>query len=344
MGVMSEDSEGRFRAHKHYVEAFGMLAGKKLTTLNPVALQRVAVRASAVGVPTDRQPPAIDYAQVHKSLRNAWSTEVLLALPGEWARDEDEFIRLSNTWGLVQAYYVGYHATQALIVAKGARRPASHPQTQRQYSALWVDRPLELAPWTFGVCDAGWKNKPAGVTIDLSVNAWTACSESNCWSLAAKVLKSTRDEYVQAAFNAKRDEGQRERRKKWEEDEAQRVGSGRSPRPRPQSFRRPLLTATQKAACDKSVRTYTFLDYLYRLRIRANYDDAAVFIDGPENETDSYLLHKRMNFLASGLALITELRVKNLVGAAKFNRWADAFIANIPSGYSLGIKERRPML
>ena len=60
-------------------------------------------------------------------------------------------MRLTNTWGAVQAYYVGYHETQALIVARGAARPSTHPNTQNQFVDLWVKRNLDLAPWTFGV-------------------------------------------------------------------------------------------------------------------------------------------------------------------------------------------------
>lgn len=343
-GGVPGEVEGRFRAHSHYVEAFGWLAGKTTFTLNETALEAVAARVRASGANTDKCPAAIDFAQVHKSLRNAWSTEVLLALPGEWAKDEDEFMRLSNTWGVIQAYYVGYHATQALVVAKGMRRPTSHPITQQQYATLWADRSLELPPWTFGVSHGGWRNKSEAATIDPSVHPWSTCSATTCWSLAARALKSTRDEVVKKSIKAKRDDGQRQRRKAWEEDERNRLARGLKPRALPR-FGRPQLDAAAKAACSKRIRTYTILDYLYRLRIGANYDDAAVFTDGPDNDIDSYLLHKRISFLASGLALISEMRVRELVGRTRFYKWADAFVAtNIPQGYFVGIKERRNLL
>lgn len=340
---MPEEVEGRFRAHKHYVEAFCWLADKKVFTLNKTALPGVALAAATAGV-TDRSPASIDLEQVHRSLRNAWSTEVLLASPGEWAKDEDEFIRLANTWGVVQAYYVGYHVTQALVVAKGGRRPTSHPLTQQQYASLWADRPVSCPPWTFGACHHGWRNVPAGETIDAAVHPWSTCSPSNCWSLAAKALKTTRDEQVQRAMDDKREEGRRQRKRDWQAEEADRLAQGRKPRATP-TFRRPQLTAAEKTACNKRIRTFTILDYLYRLRIGANYDDASVFTDGPDNEADSYLLHKRISFLASGMALMAELRIRELVGATRLLTWADDFAAtNIPAGYSVGIKERRALL
>ena len=337
------DPADRFRAHKHYVEAFACVGGNRMGVRNDIALATLASNVS--GLLSDRPPAtAIDQAQVHKSLRNAWSTEVLLSLPGTWAEDEDEFVRIANSWGVVQAYYVGYHETQALWVAKGNVRPQNHPKTQQLYTNLWVDRALEVPPWTFGVCDGGWKNLPAGVVIDSTVHPWNNCSRSTAWSLAAQALRKPRADAVDAQMSQKRDEGMRIRKRAWEAEEQTRLSSGRPPRVRPK-FSRPHLSPADKAAINANVRTYTFLDYLYRLRIGANYDDAAIYTDGPDNETESVLLHKRMTFLVSGLALITEMRIRDLVGAAQLYRWADDFIStSIPAAHSLGIKERRPLL
>ena len=265
---------------------------------------------------------------------------MLLALPGQWT-DEDEFIRLTNSWGLIQAYYVGYHVTQALIVAKGNPRPQSHPKTQQGYATLWVDRPISLPPWTLGVANSGWKNLPAGIQVDEKIHPWSGCDSTSAWSLATKVLKTTRDEVVRNAREAKRDEGQRARKRAWEKEEAARLAKNRQPR-KPRQFARPQLTAAERQACESGVRTYTFLDYLWRLRIGANYDDAAVFIDGPDNDSDSFILNQRVAFLTSGMALIAEMRIAHLVGAARVRGWADDFIAgSIPDPYNIGIKLRR---
>ena len=342
-GAMPEDVEGRFRSHHNYVDSFCWIAGRTPFTKTNAALQAIADAVAQSGL-SDQPPASIDYEQVHRSLRNAWSTEVLLGLPGEWAADQDEFIRLANTWGVVQSYYVGYHVTQALIVAKGRPRPTTHPQTQTQYADLWADRPLALPPWTFGARHGGWRNLPAGLTLDAGIHPWTGCSPATCWSLASKALQTTREAQVKKATDAKRDEKRRDRKKAWQAEEDSRIAKGRKPRKAPSSSR-PRLTAAEKVACDQRVRTYTILDYLYRLRIGANYHDASVFTDGPDNEHDSFLLHRRLGFLVSGLSLVAELRIRDLVGASHLHQWADDFAAsNIPASYSLGIKERRPLL
>lgn len=341
---MIEDPAGRFRSHRSYVEALAWVGGRTPLTSNKKALDRLATRASGAGIASDRGPSSpVDLDQVRRSLRNAWSTELLLGLPGQWT-DEDEFIRLTNSWGVIQAYYVGYHVTQALLVAKGNPRPQSHPKTQQAYATLWVDRPVSLAPWTLGAGASGWKNLPSGIQIDSGIHPWSGCDSGSAWSLAAKVLRTTRDDVVKSAREARRDEGQRARKRAWDIEETARQAANRVPR-RPKTFARPQLTTAEKTACDSGVRTYTFLDYLWRLRIGANYDDAGVFIDGPDNDADSLLLNQRVVFLAAAMALLAELRIANLVGPSRLQSWADDFIArSIPSPYNIGIKHRRQYL
>ena len=340
---MPDDVEARFLSRKSYAEAFALIGGKSLGTRNLTALTRVGTAAAAAGI-TDPAPTGLDRAQVHKSLINAWSTEVLLALPGQWADEEDEFIRLANTWGVVQAYYVGYHATQALVVAKGMNRPTNHQKTQQQYATLWADRPLGLSPWTFGAAHDGWRNLPPGETIDSAIHPWSACTDQSAWSLVAKALGSTREAAVKESRSNKRDAGRRARRKVWQDAEDARLEAGKRARPMP-PIPRPRLSAVEKSECNRRVRTYTLLDYFYRLRIGANYDEAAVFTDGPTNDSDSTLLHHRVTFLAAGMSLLAELRIRDLVGTTRFRSWADTFIGtSIPAGYDVGIAQRRPLL
>ncbi|BBZ29772.1 hypothetical protein MMAD_40670 [Mycolicibacterium madagascariense] len=60
-------------------------------------------------------------------------------------------MRLSNSRGCVQLYYVGYSSVQALVVASGQPRPASHPKTQEQAIAFWANRPVGVKPFSFAV-------------------------------------------------------------------------------------------------------------------------------------------------------------------------------------------------
>ncbi len=339
--AMSADPSGRFRAHKNYIEAFARLGG--LTPSNGIAAALGALRTRVGSSLNDAPVANPDLAQIQRSLRNAWSTELLLALPGEWATD-DEFLRLSNTWGVVQTYYVGYHATQALIGAKGMVRPEAHPATQNQYAALWADRPLQVGPWSLGRKSSGWQNIPEGVTIDASIHSWTSCTSQNCGSLAAKALDTTRRDAVAGAVERRRNEGQRARRQAWKAEEKTRLADGRKPRKEPE-FARPLLSDAEKTAADRGVRTFTILDYLYRLRIGANYEDSAVFFDGPTEDHESSTVHRSLVFLAAGTLLLAEIRISQLVGESVVRQWATDFGAScLPADHkSIGVIGRQTL-
>jgi hypothetical protein len=102
---------------------------------------------------------------------------------------------------------------------------------------------------------------------------------------------------------------------------------------------------TEKSACEKNVRAYTLLDYLYRLRIRANYQDAALFTDGPTEDMQSMQLHRHLRYLAASTSLVTELRVRELIGRRPLVRWVDDFVThNVPPRLTVGIAARRDLL
>lgn len=335
---MSGDPKARFRTHLNYIDSFAQLGG--MTAMRPLDIVLSDLHEMSAPLLSDPKVGPIDFDQVHQSLRNAWSTELLLTLPGEWASD-DEFFRLSNTWGVVQTYYVGYHATQALLLAKNTKRPDNHSKTQKQFVALWVNPPLHIPPWTFGATASGWKNLAAGEVIDNTINSLTSCSVSNRWSLAAKALQTTRKGEVVKSIDRKREEKRKTRVKVWLEEEADRKNHGLRARRLPKNTR-PQLNSEERTAAEKEVRTYTLLDYLYRLRIGANYGDAAVFFDGPTADYESASVHRNLVFLAAGTMLLSEIRIANLVGRTKLQRWGKDFVSScLPARHSsIGVAAR----
>jgi len=152
-------------------------------------------------------PPSAlpDRDQARASLSNAWGTELLLAFGHLMTRDDD-LVRLMNNWAVVQAYYAAYHAAQAMIVALGRPRPESHPKTQTQFANLWAERDLFLPPWSFAACHDGWMNAPRAIE---DIHVWSGCDGNNCWDLAAKVMRTTRVEKLQAGERKARDQKRR---------------------------------------------------------------------------------------------------------------------------------------
>lgn len=339
MNEVSEDARSPFLTHSNYIEAFAWLAGLNAHTSRDEALSALAARSADFA--DDRPPKSIDFDQVEKSMRHAWSTEVLLAMPRQLGGDEDEFLRLANSWVAVQTYYVGYHVEQALIVAKASTRPTQHPATRAQFSAHWAGRSLVLPPFTFAVDKDGWRNVPAAITVDDTMHPWKGLNDESAWNLAGKALRTTRDAAVKDVRDRRRDDRLRELRSAWRQDEDARLAAGKRARRTGPPGARPRLTSAQQRACEEGVRAFTVLDYLYRLRVSANYKDSTVFHEGPEGEHESRWFHRNLAFLASSLALATELRVRALVGAARFDMWAQDFAnSRIGVGLDLGIRSR----
>lgn len=245
-----------------------------------------------------------------------------------------------NNWAVVQAYYAAYHAIQAVVVGRGKPRPETHSKTQSQFADHWANRSVQLPPWSLAACDGGWKNAPREIE---DVHPWSGCDTQSCLDLAAKATRTTRDDRVKEGESNARDRKRSEVMRAWKADEATRLEAGKKPR-KERRFTRPILSAEQKRRVRSRVRPYTVLDYLYRLRVKANYEDASMFVDGPTDEADSLVVHEDLVGLTSATLLVHELQVATCVGSSTLVPWADEWLGRNSAGASVGLGQRRDLL
>jgi hypothetical protein len=127
----------------------------------------------------------------------------------------------------------------------------------------------------------------------------------------------------------------------WQEQEKVRLANRRKARQEPK-FKLPRLKAEERKLVERNTRTYSMLDYLYRLRLRTNYGDAAVFTDGPETETDSKIVRVALIRIVSTSIYASELILATATdGRASLQDWADTWIhANVPPDINYGVKQR----
>lgn len=342
-----EAAARRFASHRSYLRAFALLC----CTPDPVPNAAPGPLAEVLVDVRDRvrqqssvsaMAAEVDLRQVRSSLTNAWGTEALLAqalvLP-----DSDELARLVNQWAVVQAYYAGYHAAQALIVARGDRRPANHPGTQKQFASVWCDRSIDLAPWSLGADRHGWRNHH-GRPIDDSADHQALATHETKWHLACKALRTTREDTFEEAYRRKRIDVKKARRKNWRDEEERRVAARKVPRKQPKWWNtRGKLSAEEAAAVRRGVRTYSVLDYLYRLRIGSNYDDASVFIDGPASAMEARDFTRDLVLVTSATMLVHEMHVTQLVGKPAMKAWVDAWLMTTGDTPG-GLRERKAAL
>lgn len=339
---MAEEFTARFRTHAAYLRAFSWLAwGSEPLDGWDVALGKLSKRvrgSSAFANVKERKD--VNTAQVEKSLRNAWGTEAILRLSGRFAADE--VLSLANAWGVVQTYYVFYHSTQALAVASGAPRPESHPKTQRMFNDRWVRKPGSLAPWGLGLDVGGFKN--ADESVAESVHPWEMFSPRRSWPFAGMAIQTTRRRQLRGKVREMREGKRREKRKAWLREEELRVAAGRKKRKEP-SFSLPHLTAEEKERASELVGAVGVMDYLWRLRIGANYEDSAVFAEGPEDERESRTVFVALCRLTSTTLFLHELFIQQYIGRERMRSMVDGWLdANVPAGLQTALGKRRDLL
>lgn len=340
---MPEGPIESFKTHSNYIRAFSLLV------YDPVSFRPRNIYACLGDriLQSNALPPTrntnIDSAQIRSSLHAAWGTEALLLMTRRII-NEEELLRLSNNWSSIQVYYIFYHCTQALHVAKGHPRPESHPRTQNIFNDYWAARSIFLPPWSLAYGRAGTINAPSGIVPDISIHQWTACVGNNIWSLASKALMTTRREALEEKYREKRESKRRQNRQAWRQEENDRLARGKKARTKP-NFRLPKLTNSEKERINESLRSYTIMDYLYRLRLKTNYEDSNMFSDGPEDNNSSRHIRDALCRIANGTLFLHELAIRNLVGRESFLTWIDEWVQrNMPQNTTHGLGFRRRYL
>ena len=308
-----------FKTHLNYLEAFNHLLNQDSSDSSGTMLDRIYDRINRSGVCNAVKRNDIDVAALKRSLSHAWGIERLLYANQE-ATSDDSLLRLANNWSCIQAYYVLYHATQTLQIAKGQKRPESHTATQKTFVNLWSTRGINLAPWSFVYSPDHPMVIPAGVVIDENIHNFTHCDEMSSWSLCFKALRTTRNESLPEAFKNKRIEKQKCQKLNWQKEETARLSAGKRPR-LPRKFPLPHLTGEEKRAVDGKIRPYSLMDYLYRLRIKVNYQDADMFVDGPASNDQSIKAYTFLCNLASATLFLSELSIIPIWGKTKFSEY-----------------------
>ncbi|MFH0175713.1 hypothetical protein [Streptomyces cacaoi] len=268
----------------------------------------------------------VDLGQVTSCLRRAWTTASLLEATHSLAEDS-EIVRLANGWSTVQAYYVLYNATQAVLVAEGHERPEQHEQTKRQFVDMWTQRAAKLAPWDFAAAHPvvrgadvdGFLGGP-GRPLDTGLHPWTAWQGQQAWDIAAKALRTTRNALVDDRLRKARERKLADRRKAWRADCEARTHLGQKARPEPKTAN---LTATERDVVEQRTRPVTVADYLYRLRVKANYDDITVFADGPTSDAEAAAMAADLVDLACATLLVHEVRLAARIGSKELVRVMD---------------------
>ena len=158
-------------------------------------------------------------------------------------------------------------------------------------------------------------------------------------------LRSTREDAIEEQLARHRREKLTRRKKEWRTRQTERVSFGKAPLHEPHWPRQATLTASETAQVGDSVRPHTMLDYLYRLRVKANYEDARMFTDGPQAPIESATVARDLVAVTSATLLAHEVRIAKLIGGDEMLREAESWLShNSPPGPYVGLAFRLDVL
>lgn len=339
-----------FRTHAGYLRAIGDLALGTDWVSPESKLQALADRAwQAIPVGSGNRAMTED---LRGCLHRAWGTELILGTTQQYTQDP-EVLRLANSWGAVQTYYVAHAATQALTLAMRQQRSNSHETVRKQFGAHWVCRSFNLHPWSIavghasvrGADAAGVLGAPPGSVVPGRTHPWLGSwTPAEALDAFATALRSTRQERLDDALTKRRKDKAATSRNAWEADEVRRIAAGKSPRTVTHASRK-NLTRAESEAVDAATRPVYLIDYLYRLRVKANYEDAQMYSEGPDDDAAARDFMRSLVSISAANLLVHEVALSKTLArgvlAAEMRSWISR---NADSGPETSIMSRERIL
>lgn len=306
-----------FRAYLNYFEDLaGTIGGLYGLTESLASGVHDAVEAQpSTGRIQRRVLDASRSTHIERAFRKSWGTLRRLDLEVE---DPEFFDEEANAWIPAQAYYAVYHAILGFAAASAQLVPRDHAATLR-LAGKEVVRGALPAPWD-AWCDGcphtgshrfgGLFPSGDAVHVLSSPDPWTSDDR------LAMLLRTTRKKELDRRFHQER---QRD------------VKPGRT--------RRNLNKGDKEHIAGRMPPT-TLFDVFWRIRKKANYEDADTFVLGADDETDARRLAQALVIVTDGTVAALEGLAAAYVGPELLAAAAQAYADRTQSGPRSTVRRR----
>lgn len=296
--VTLTQEEATFRTYLNYLGAWTRYIEEEYPEKSDLVKAVVNLR----GVQRIKRNKDFDSEKLSKLLRNAWLTEIQHHV----SEGDAEFMRYSNHWTPVQAYYAVFLELSALFVASNSDIKRYHTAILHTIGSFAHDRNIFVRPWP--LCVEGYSknlrylnfpHQPAKIS-SLSSGHRVAPLDSIAMLLRTtreKQLKRKRDEWLQSNPNRKK------------------------------------LSPAQRQKWAKDLPPTTLFDAFYRLRIRSNYEDADAFLMGTEDVYDAEEFAKALKQIVFNTLLSLEPLIIRYVGMPTFESVMKSFSQRVNEEY-----------
>lgn len=244
--------------------------------------------------------PNFDISEIRKLLWNAWSTEYALNISQDV--DEAEYYKFALHWNFPQAYYSVYLAMTAFHETQG-KSANNHDKSIKVFGNSIKDGHYP-APISFYCCglhnEFEYNSLTELVTIDAGFEVLARVETNRDYeNHIAKFLKSTRENEA---------EKQKDKYIKQPPNDDFKTITG-SPR---KSYRKEHWDFIYRKAPVTSI-----LNLLYRLRIRANYQDIESFMNA---NIDFEEFHENLSGIVYYLNFVHEAYIAKCIGSDEYEK------------------------
>lgn len=317
-----EERSRRFTVHRNYLGSIELFLGATYGDGEDQSVNLVVSQRALPAFARIQRRSITDTAELRRLLAISWASETQLRLAEVGG---DAFLRYSNAWAPVQAYYAVYMSIHAWLVTAGMGRLIDdHTSTLRSVVSLAVER--GLLPHPFDVTCSGCpelgqrliNGTPASANINDHFESLAGPTLGDFYPRFSKMLETTR--HLRLA----------RLRREWLR----------------QNARKKMMAAEKQALASRLHPTSVF-DYLWRLRIRSNYGDVSAFLMSGVEDRSHGAFHSGLVSLASAICLLLQSLIVARAGPQSYADAIDEFTAG--GGIDLGtpvafLRQRRAIL
>jgi hypothetical protein len=292
----------RFTVHRHYLGSVELMLAALYGMGDDQPAGLLAAQRRLPAFTRIQRRAVANPAELRRLLAISWASEIQLRLADVGG---DSFLRYSNAWGPVQAYYAVYMSIHAYLSTVGMGGLVDdHTSTLRTAVSQVVLRGLLPHPWDMtcaGCPELGTRvinGVPAGMNPDAHFENLAGPTLEDFYPRFAKMLDSTRTQRLER------------NRREW----LARSGRKRMPR-------------AEKEAAASRLHPTTVFDYLWRLRIRSNYGDVSAFLMSGVDDRSHAAFHRGLVTLASGTCLLLQSLIVAYVGPGPYETALNEFTA-----------------
>jgi hypothetical protein len=282
-----KNDELSFKVYLNYVSTISEY-------LNKNGLKNIQKMTISQTFKTLRTQKELNIVYIKKILRNAWLTEQQILQ----ASIDESYIYIANHWICVQVYYSIYLMLRVLHLALRKEIKDSHTGIIKETNQEIKQRKIFPDPWSLLCIEDGEESKCyLGLEKSSDISHGRSVLKKNYFlNTFTQLLKTTRQKLLKKQYE--------EQRKK---------------------IKKKKLSKKQKEDVNKHLYPTSIFDFLYRIRVRCNYEDADMFFFSGDKKKLALEFNTGVKNILYYTLLLLETIIAQCISAEKYQNIINDF-------------------